>query len=114
MRSESSGALRDVQLLWDPKSWQVWLLADNFLLGKSEGTGGSAWGEEMDASEMLFLTVPKRRDGGGGVGERERGEGGGAVNEIFGQSKNPKCRVNALENNHNYISKHTEHIVLRL
>lgn len=41
-------------------------MADNCLLGKSEGTGGSAWGEEMDASEMLFLTVSKGLDGGDG------------------------------------------------
>lgn len=80
MHSESSGALREVQLLWDPKSWQVWLLADSCLLGKSEGTGGSAWGEEMDASEMLFLTVPDGRDGGGGwMDGWGRGGGGGAV-----------------------------------
>lgn len=63
MRSESSGSLCDVELLWDPKSWQVWLLTDNFLVGNSEvseGTGGSAWGEEMVASEMLFLTASMR------------------------------------------------------
>lgn len=60
VRSESSGALREVELLWDPKSLHVWLFTDNFLERNSEvsgATGGSAWGEEMAASEMLFLTV---------------------------------------------------------
>lgn len=66
VRAESSGALWEMELLLDPKSWQVWLFTDNFLLGISDGsrgTGGSAWGEEMDASEMLFLTVSKKWDG---------------------------------------------------
>lgn len=62
-RSESSGALTELAV-WDPKSWQVWLFTDNFLVGKSEGsadTGGSTWGEDTDASETLFRTASRKK-----------------------------------------------------
>lgn len=55
--SESSGPLHEVKLvlLYVPKSWQD-------LEGNSkdpEAAAESAWGAEMDASEMLFRTASK-------------------------------------------------------